>query len=78
MSNKIIRAGQIVVVGGLGHCLYADTLRCFIQLPANVLGNAASDGPRPWAPALVWETQMKFLGPGFSLACPWPLWPFGE
>lgn len=26
----------------------------------------------------MWETQLEFWAPGFGLAQPWPLWPFGE
>lgn len=31
------------------------------QLSANVPGKAAADGPKVWAPAPVWKTQVKLL-----------------
>lgn len=37
------------------------------QLPAGVPGKAAEDDPHTWAPALMWETQMELLVPGFRL-----------
>lgn len=45
------------------------------QLPANVPGQVAEDGPRTWVLATYW---LEFLPSGFSLAQTWLLWRFGK
>lgn len=37
---------------------------------------SSSRWPKSWAPATHWETQVELQVPGFSVAEPWPLWPF--
>lgn len=32
--------------------------------------SAADDGASTWLPATLWEIEMQFLAPGFSLAQP--------
>ena len=45
------------------------------SIPAPCLGpgNAAKDGPNPWALAPVWETQKRFQAPRFGLTQLQPL-----
>lgn len=40
------------------------------QLPTNMPGKTNEHGPRPWAPAALWESWGEFLDPGFNLASP--------
>lgn len=50
-----------------------------IQLCADVPGKALEDGPTAWAPpALSWQKREKLLAPGFSLAQPQLVLPYGE
>lgn len=49
-----------------------------IQLLDNTPGKAAEDGPSNWAPAPMWDTQMKLLAPSFGLIQLWPMQPFWE
>lgn len=47
-----------------------------IQLPDNVSGKAADQGPCAWAP--MWELREKLLIPGFDLGQPQPLQSLGS
>lgn len=49
-----------------------------LHLPANLREKAAEDGPSALALVLMWETLEKIQVPGFGLAQPGPLQPFGK
>lgn len=53
----------------------------FQLLPAGIPVSRCTQGnssrwPKSWAPATHWETQVELQVPGFSVAEPWPWWPF--
>lgn len=49
-----------------------------IQLPTKIPGKAGNYGSGPWDTAIMCETYIKLLAPGYSLTQPQPLWSFGE
>lgn len=53
--------------------IFVLAARLMIQLPANALGEAVSEGTIAWALPTMWEMQMEFLDPGFGLSHRWLL-----
>lgn len=58
LSNKMKTMGPVLWHMGTGLCLGCSTSDLS---PSRWLGNAAEDGPSPWALAFTWETGNKFL-----------------